>query len=53
MKECVLFERECTDCGECDKCDLDRTKNCDDCGKCIDTSEEYLVVDVNRFFEEN
>lgn len=33
---CLLDEtKECDDCGECDRCDLDPNKICDNCCKCI------------------
>lgn len=35
-QECVLYDRECTGCLECETCDLDPNKVCDDCGKCIE-----------------
>ena len=39
-KMCVLDEEtECTNCGECLKCDLDPNKICDNCMKCV-TSED-------------
>ena len=34
-KRCVLYDRVCIECGECNMCDLDPTKVCDNCGKCI------------------
>lgn len=44
---CVLYENEpCTDCGECDRCDLDPSKICDNCGACLDefnTDEKGFV----------
>lgn len=30
-KQCVLYDRECIDCGECQRCDLDPDKICDNC----------------------
>ena len=33
-KECVLYDRACICCGECNKCDLDENKICNDCGEC-------------------
>ena len=36
MKQCILYDRPCTDCGECDRCDLDPSKICDNCCKCIE-----------------
>jgi len=37
-KECVLYDRLCTECGECLRCDLDPEKICDNCGACLDES---------------
>jgi hypothetical protein len=34
--ECVLYDRECIGCLECETCDLDPNKVCDNCGKCIE-----------------
>ena len=54
-KECVLYDRVCTDCGECDRCDLDPKKKCDSCGKCMETDAEYLAItidDVQKGFGE-
>ena len=46
-KECVLYDRRCIDCGECDICDLDPKKKCDNCGKCIDDGNDYNIMDVD------
>ena len=37
--QCVLYERECIGCMECETCDLDENKVCDNCGKCIDFND--------------
>lgn len=35
-KKCVFDENlDCTDCGDCEVCDLDKNKICDNCGKCL------------------
>ena len=34
-EKCVLYERDCIGCLECETCDLDPSKVCDNCGKCI------------------
>ena len=47
-KKCVLYDRDCIDCGECDMCDLDPTKVCDDCGKCIHSDAEYNTVVIDQ-----
>ncbi|MGC7873113.1 hypothetical protein ACPUYX_16480 [Desulfosporosinus sp. SYSU MS00001] len=47
-KQCVLEERLCTDCGECDRCDLDPSKLCDNCCQCIDTLEgDYAEIGID------
>lgn len=47
MKECVLQDRMCIQCGECEVCDLDSTKKCDNCGKCIDSNAESRAIQVD------
>ena len=42
-KECVLYDRECIDCGECNICDLDPLKICDNCGKCLDIKDDAVI----------
>ncbi len=46
--ECVLYDRICINCGECDICDLDPTKICDSCGKCIDDGSEYRAIKITE-----
>ena len=38
-QQCVLYDRECIGCMECETCDLDPNKICDNCGKCLDIKE--------------
>ncbi len=47
MKECVLEDRECSNCGECELCDLDKNKKCDNCGKCIESSAESRAIQID------
>jgi hypothetical protein len=49
--ECVLMDRECMDCGQCDICDLDDSKICDDCCKCIDTDTDFKGVYIDNIIE--
>lgn len=51
-KECVLYDRECTNCGECDMCDLDPKKKCNNCGACLESDGDYSTVDVDLSYEE-
>lgn len=46
MKECILEDRICTNCGECEVCDLDENKKCDNCGKCIESSAESRAIEI-------
>ncbi len=47
MEKCVLEEKECTHCHECELCDLDRNKKCDNCGKCIESDAEYRGIEID------
>ncbi|HBV85653.1 hypothetical protein [Desulfosporosinus sp.] len=45
---CILEDRVCTECGDCDVCDLDPTKQCDDCCQCIKTPEgDYAEIEID------
>lgn len=37
--KCVLYDRDCIGCGECEFCDLDPLKICDNCGKCLEIED--------------
>ncbi len=51
-KQCVLYDRDCIDCGECDICDLDENKICDNCGKCIIGDREYNELKIDEIIIE-
>ena len=46
---CVLYDRECIECGECNLCDLDPTKICDNC-KDADHAEQPVSTNALREF---
>ena len=48
MSKCILYDRECIDCGECDMCELDPQKSCDNCMKCVKGDAEYRAVYIDR-----
>lgn len=48
MKQCVLYERKCIECGECDRCDLDPEKICDNCMKCVKGESEYRAILIDE-----
>ena len=46
-KMCVLYDRECVGCGECDRCDLDPSKICDNCMKCVRGDADYRGIEID------
>jgi len=54
-KQCVLYDRECIECGECNLCDLDPSKVCDNCGKCIglEGDMDYRAIRVDGIIGED
>ena len=50
-KECVLDDRECIDCGECDICDLNPNKICDNCCVCIEKGADFNSVEIDEIIE--
>ena len=51
MRKCVLEDKMCVNCGECDVCDLDGSKICDNCGKCIDSDAEYAEIKIDEVMD--
>ena len=52
-KQCVLYDKICNDCGECDRCDLDPDKICDNCGNCIESDKNYKIIKITKIIEED
>lgn len=57
-KPCVLYDRECIECGECNVCDLDPGKVCDNCGRCIGLGDgangpQYRAIKVDGIIDES
>ena len=48
MKRCVLEDRPCTNCRECDMCDMFPDKVCDNCMKCITNDKEYKAIIIEK-----
>jgi hypothetical protein len=47
-KECILVaDKECTDCGKCEICDLDPNKICDNCCHCVETAD-YKAIAITK-----
>ena len=51
-EKCVLYDRECIDCGDCDMCELDPTKRCDNCMKCVKGDAEYRAVYIDQIVKD-
>lgn len=50
-KKCVLYDRLCNDCGECemdDVCELDPNKKCDNCEKCLELDRNYKIIKITK-----
>lgn len=47
-RSCVLYDRECIGCGECDRCDLDPEKICDNCMKCVNGDADFRGIAIDR-----
>lgn len=52
MQACLLYDRTCIECGECDRCDLDPSKLCDNCCKCIESEAEFRAIEVDAILED-
>lgn len=43
---CVLEDRLCTECGDCDRCELNPDKICDNCCQCIDSTADFRGIQI-------
>ena len=51
---CILEDRLCTDCGECDLCDLDPGKRCDNCCRCLETLDgDFAEIGIDDILINN
>lgn len=44
MIKCVIYDRDCIECGECNMCDLEPGKICDNCMRCVEVGADYNEV---------
>ncbi|AGK97504.1 hypothetical protein [Clostridium pasteurianum] len=52
-KMCIFHSTlQCTDCGDCDKCDLDKNKVCNNCGKCLDLDRDKKSILIDGIIED-
>lgn len=47
QRQCVLYDRVCIGCGECDRCDLDPNKVCNNCMQCVNGTADYRAVSID------
>lgn len=47
--KCVLYNRDCIGCLECETCDLDPNKVCDNCGKCLDI-QDVASIKIDKIY---
>ena len=52
-QKCVLYERECSGCLECEICDVDENKICDNCGKCLNIQDDAVIKIDKIIMEED
>ncbi|KGM95378.1 hypothetical protein Z968_09235 [Clostridium novyi A str. 4552] len=54
-KLCILeANKECNNCGECNKCDLNPNKKCNNCGKCLELEGyDTKAINIEQIFEED
>ena len=48
-QKCVLYDRDCIGCLECETCDLDPNKVCDNCGKCIEM-QDFASIKIDKIY---
>lgn len=52
-KMCILEDKVCINCGDCERCDLDKNKICDNCEKCLKMPEgEYYEIVIDEIMGE-
>ena len=52
LKKCLLNEKlNCTECGECTRCDHDPDKLSDNCMKRLHTDADYTAIEIDEVFE--
>ena len=52
-EKCILYDRDCIECWECEACDLNPSKRCDSCGKCLEPDKNYKIIKIDKIISEN
>lgn len=55
IKACIFdTKKQCNDCGECNKCDINPSKTCNSCGKCLDIEGyDAKAIGIEEIVEES
>ncbi|AKA68579.1 hypothetical protein [Clostridium scatologenes] len=53
-KKCIFnSNKDCTNCGECDRCDLNPQKKCTNCGKCLELEGyDIKAIKIDEILED-
>lgn len=53
-KKCIFnSNKDCTNCGECDRCDLNSNKKCTNCGKCLELEGyDMKAIKIDEILED-
>ena len=51
MRKCLLYDRECIECGECNMCDLESGKVCDNCMRCVEDDSDYKEIIIEEIVD--
>jgi hypothetical protein len=53
MKECIIDDRMCRNCGECKLCDYNEDKVCDNCCSCVDEFDvDFAKIIIEKILVE-
>lgn len=52
-KQCIMEDKLCIECGECDHCNLNPDKLCDNCCRCIDSADYQSIWVDDIILEED
>ena len=45
---CIIEDRLCTECGECDYCEINADKICDNCCQCLSSEADFRGIDIDE-----
>lgn len=45
---CIIEDRLCTECGECDHCEINAEEICDNCCQCINSEADFRGIEIDE-----